>query len=263
MMSIADPSSIPVKRRTRYGWLLVGFALGGFFDGIVLHQILQWHHLLSGLDDPLGSDLRFQITMDGLFHLLMYLVGMAGTVLLVAGRTAGGRAGTTSEILRLVLIGFGTWHVIDAMVSHWLLGLHRIRMDSDVPLFWDVAWLIAFGILPLLIAVLLPPKSGPSRGAAAAIMTVALSAGIAAGAGPRYSEVSETIVVFRQDMDPAQMMAAVLRADTTMRWTDASGTIWAVDNVSWHGVATLYGEGALLVGSTPALGGCLAWTRRT
>ncbi|WP_272547883.1 DUF2243 domain-containing protein [Acidovorax sp. NCPPB 3576] len=24
---------------------LLGFSLGVFFDGIVLHQILQWHHL--------------------------------------------------------------------------------------------------------------------------------------------------------------------------------------------------------------------------
>ena len=89
MRSIAYTSSIPVKRRTRFGWLLIGFALGGFFDGIVLHQILQWHHLLSNLDGPLGTDLRFQITMDGFFHLLMYLVGAVGTVLLVAGRAAG------------------------------------------------------------------------------------------------------------------------------------------------------------------------------
>ena len=28
--------------------LLLGMALGGFFDGILLHQMLQWHHLLSG-----------------------------------------------------------------------------------------------------------------------------------------------------------------------------------------------------------------------
>ena len=27
--------------------LLLGIGLGGFVDGIVLHQILQWHHLLS------------------------------------------------------------------------------------------------------------------------------------------------------------------------------------------------------------------------
>jgi uncharacterized membrane protein len=24
-----------------------GLGLGGFFDGIVLHQILQWHHMLT------------------------------------------------------------------------------------------------------------------------------------------------------------------------------------------------------------------------
>ena len=24
-----------------------GLGLGGFFDGIVLHQVLQWHHMLS------------------------------------------------------------------------------------------------------------------------------------------------------------------------------------------------------------------------
>lgn len=24
--------------------ILFGLGLGGFFDGIVLHQILQWHH---------------------------------------------------------------------------------------------------------------------------------------------------------------------------------------------------------------------------
>jgi Predicted membrane protein (DUF2243) len=27
--------------------VLFGLGLGGFFDGIVLHQLLQWHHMLS------------------------------------------------------------------------------------------------------------------------------------------------------------------------------------------------------------------------
>jgi uncharacterized membrane protein len=27
--------------------VLFGLGLGGFFDGIVLHQVLQWHHMLS------------------------------------------------------------------------------------------------------------------------------------------------------------------------------------------------------------------------
>ncbi|TIS84323.1 MAG: DUF2243 domain-containing protein, partial [Mesorhizobium sp.] len=125
-----------INRKAVVGWLLVGFALAGFFDGIVLHQILQWHHLLSGLREPAGSDLRFQILADGLFHLLMYLLCILGTVLLVAARASGARPGTTSEILRLALAGFGIWHIVDAVIIHWLLGLHRIRMASEVPLAW-------------------------------------------------------------------------------------------------------------------------------
>jgi uncharacterized membrane protein len=27
--------------------LLLGIGLGGFIDGILLHQVLQWHHMLS------------------------------------------------------------------------------------------------------------------------------------------------------------------------------------------------------------------------
>lgn len=30
----------------------IGFSLGGFFDGILLHQVLQWHHLLSRVRSP-------------------------------------------------------------------------------------------------------------------------------------------------------------------------------------------------------------------
>lgn len=27
--------------------ILFGLGLGGLFDGILLHQVLQWHHMLS------------------------------------------------------------------------------------------------------------------------------------------------------------------------------------------------------------------------
>jgi uncharacterized membrane protein len=36
---------------SRSAGLLHGLGLGGFIDGILLHQILQWHHMLSGVDD--------------------------------------------------------------------------------------------------------------------------------------------------------------------------------------------------------------------
>jgi uncharacterized membrane protein len=32
--------------------VLIGIGLGGFVDGIVLHQILQWHHMLTSAGYP-------------------------------------------------------------------------------------------------------------------------------------------------------------------------------------------------------------------
>ncbi len=66
--------------------ILLGVALGGFFDGILLHQILQWHHLLS-LVAGMG-DLRTQVLWDGYFHALMYAVAALG--LPACGRRDGG-----------------------------------------------------------------------------------------------------------------------------------------------------------------------------
>jgi uncharacterized membrane protein len=37
--------------RCRAPGILLGIGLGGFVDGIVLHQILQWHHMLTSEGD--------------------------------------------------------------------------------------------------------------------------------------------------------------------------------------------------------------------
>ena len=60
----------------------IGFALAGFFDGILLHQILQWHSLLSSLNGEIFEDLRFRMLTDGLFHVVMYAIGAVGLWLL-------------------------------------------------------------------------------------------------------------------------------------------------------------------------------------
>jgi hypothetical protein len=39
------------RKRITIGGILLGIGLGEFFDGIVLHQILQWHHMVSHVDD--------------------------------------------------------------------------------------------------------------------------------------------------------------------------------------------------------------------
>jgi uncharacterized membrane protein len=249
-----------LDRKALCGWLLVGFALAGFFDGIVLHQILQWHHLLSAVSPE--ADLRFQIMSDGLFHLAMYLLLVLATILLVAARAANSRVVTTSEILRLSLVGFGLWHVVDAAVFHWLLGLHRIKMNSDAPLAWDIGWVVVFGLGPLLLAWVLPSRSGTASGSASAALTsIVLLSGLAAGVGPSFTRNSETIVVFQRGMSPASMMQVVLGASTGLKWTSSDGSVWVVGPVSWAGLFRLHANGALLVSTSPFVSGCLAWSR--
>ena len=42
-----DTAPAPPTGRVRTAGIVLGIGLGGFFDGIVLHQILQWHHMLT------------------------------------------------------------------------------------------------------------------------------------------------------------------------------------------------------------------------
>ena len=61
----------PARAPSRASGLLFGLGLGGFVDGIVLHQILQWHHIVSDVDRyPVTTvaGLEINTLSDGLFH---------------------------------------------------------------------------------------------------------------------------------------------------------------------------------------------------
>jgi uncharacterized membrane protein len=134
------------SRDGRLAAALLGFALGGFFDGIVLHQVLQWHHLLSEVRTGSLAFQRTQVMVDGLFHAGMYGLALVGLVLLFRSRITVSHG----RLWSVAAVSFGIWHVLDAVLSHWLLGIHRIRTDVPEPLLWDIGWLVAFGLLPML-----------------------------------------------------------------------------------------------------------------
>src|SRR5688572_19102133 len=63
--------------------VLLGVGLGGFVDGIVLHQILQWHHLVSEPYPPETVDnLKLNTLLDGLFHAFTWVMTVVGLALL-------------------------------------------------------------------------------------------------------------------------------------------------------------------------------------
>lgn len=67
-------AAVPVSARCRAlkrAGVLRGIALGGVFDGILRHQVVQWHHLLGAVQGPPWPDLRTQLVADGVFNVLV------------------------------------------------------------------------------------------------------------------------------------------------------------------------------------------------
>ncbi len=111
--------------------LLTGFGLGAFLDGIVLHQVLQWHHLVVArvpADDLAG--LEANTLWDGVFHLVSWLVVVAGLVWVLRSRRAL-RPVPWRALAGALLAGWGGFNITDQVVFHLLLEAHHIRMVED------------------------------------------------------------------------------------------------------------------------------------
>lgn len=130
--------------------ILLGAGLGGFFDGILLHQILQWHNMLSSVRPP--DDLvsmKVNMLWDGLFHAFTWVTTVVGLALLW-------RAGQRSEVpwstrtwLGSMSVGWGAFNVIEGLIDHHLLGIHHVHPGAG-ELGWDLGFL-AFGAALLLL----------------------------------------------------------------------------------------------------------------
>lgn len=243
------------QSRTWAGYLL-GFALGGFFDGILLHQVLQWHHLLSGVEAV--RDLRTQLLADGLFHVLMYVVALAGLWSLWRGAL---RNANRSQLLCDALIGFGAWHVIDAVASHWILGIHRIKMDAASPLLWDLLWFFVFGVAFILAGAWMRGRSGGAvagRRTAVSLAVAVLLAGPIAALPP--PGVNTVLLVKRAEVNANDVWDAVVRLNGAVLWVDRGATVWAVQLQPGVSATQLYPQALIATRSTLALG-CLSWLR--
>jgi uncharacterized membrane protein len=250
--------ALPRPTRRLIGAGVLGFAFGGFFDGILLHQVLQWHHFLSLVPGEAFRDIRVQILADGLFHVAVYVLAALGLWLLWRSSPrpeAGERA-----LLGAATLGFGVWQLADVGLIHWIVGIHRIRVDVPNPLLWDIGWLVVFGLPALLLGfrLLRNPSDPPSpdrRRPAAALLSVAVLAGGIVGALP-VGQPGATIVVFRPDVTPPQSFAAVAAVDGRVMWSDPTGQVLALDLPDGANPWRLYTLGAIMVGGAGPLAAC-------
>jgi uncharacterized membrane protein len=149
--------------------LLLGIGLGGFADGIVLHQILQWHHMLTSegcCSAASVAGLEDNTLADGFFHAATWLAVAAGLALSVRGWQRGELAPPWRFHLGAMLAGWGLFNLVEGTVDHLVLGIHHVRDDLGAPVGWDIGFL-AFGALQLLAGWALVRSSRAAAGAAA------------------------------------------------------------------------------------------------
>ncbi|MBG0831846.1 DUF2243 domain-containing protein [Planomonospora sp. ID67723] len=173
MAQHADSS--PAQRRHPPGialpGIVLGIGLGGFVDGILLHQILQWHHMLTSTGtDNIGlapypattvHGLQINTLWDGLFHTFTWLAVLTGLALLYSRVThARGRVWASRVLWGWVLVGWGLFNLVEGVIDHHLLGIHHVRTGPG-QLAWDLGFL-ALGALLVAGGYLLQRSAAPA-----------------------------------------------------------------------------------------------------
>ncbi|MES2740969.1 MAG: DUF2243 domain-containing protein [Pseudomonadota bacterium] len=125
--------------------LLFGLGLGGFFDGIVLHQVLQWHHMVSSWFPPNTlENLRINTLWDGIFHSATYVFVVLGLYSLWRAARRGHLYWSGRLMWGTLLLGWGGFNVVEGIVDHAVLGVHHV--NELVPrsdwLYWDSGFLM-------------------------------------------------------------------------------------------------------------------------
>ena len=126
--------------------IFFGLGLGGFFDGILLHQVLQWHHMLSSAGYPANDleNLRLNTFADGLFHATTYIFVLLGLALLWRTAHVSHLWWSTKLLIGTLLIGLGSFNLVEGVVNHHFLDLHHVNetVPGDEWIYWDIGFLV-------------------------------------------------------------------------------------------------------------------------
>jgi uncharacterized membrane protein len=135
--------------RPRAPGILIGIGLGGFVDGIVLHQILQWHHMLSSEGDypkTTVGGLKDNTLADGLFHAATWVAVVIGLWFLWRRTTNWRWAISGRALFGWIFVGWGL-NLAEGIVNHEILGLHHVREGAGPQTAYDVGFLAVGALL--------------------------------------------------------------------------------------------------------------------
>lgn len=130
---------------------LIGVAVAGFFDGIFLHQILQWHHMICVETHCVFTtveSLKQATFTDGIFHAVMWIVLLIGLGMLTVAIERGDSF-TTRRFWGTVVLGAGMFNVVEGIIDHHILQIHHVRFGPTQAVL-DVGFLIVSAAIALI-----------------------------------------------------------------------------------------------------------------
>jgi len=161
--------NVPTNRRPLIAaGTALGIGMGGFVDGIVLHQLLQVHNMLSakyptrGLPpEELIVNLQINMFWDGLFHVLTWTMTAAGVALLWNAARQKNVPLSTQTLWGSLSLGWGLFNLVEGVIDHHILHVHHVTETAD-HFAWDLAFL-GSGVVMIAFGWLLISLAAPSR----------------------------------------------------------------------------------------------------
>ena len=142
--------------------VVIGFGMGGLFDFVVLHAVLQWHHMVSNRVPPnYLSALQYNVFWDGIGEMLMWLIVMGGLLLLCHAIRRHALVPTTTRLVGLLILGWGAFNLVDAVFNHHVFALHNVRDDVADKALWNLGFLVIGGIVQPAVGWLIARAARP------------------------------------------------------------------------------------------------------
>ena len=134
--------------------VLLGLGQAGFFDGIFFHQLLQWHHMFTNIaSSETVAGLELNNLGDGIFHVVDWLLTLAGIIVLWNAVKQDSTSLNTSALIGSFCIGAGMFNIVEGILSHHVFQIHHVKPGSH-QLAWDLGF-IAVGIVSVAIGWLI------------------------------------------------------------------------------------------------------------
>lgn len=132
---------------------LIGVGMGGFFDGILFHQLLQLHGMLTARYPKIGVppatalvNVEINMVWDGLFHVICWGTTALGIALLWRVARRRDVFLGTATLVGAIALGAGLFNLVEGTIDHEILGIHHV-VEAGPHLPWDLAFLASGAVL--------------------------------------------------------------------------------------------------------------------